>query len=172
MPSSQAGGAAVASEEAGLEFRGIMTTGQGRVFGFYSPQTKASQWIPENKTGGDIVVKGYNVGTGVVTVETKGRVLSLKLPESKIGVMTAAQMAAPAPAAVGPVNLQQPIPQPPVVLNPTPADDAKRLESISAEVRRRRALRQQTTQTGGTQPVQTGQPAQGNPPAGTAPRQP
>jgi hypothetical protein len=46
----------------------------------------------------------------------------------------------PAPTNVSPAVTQA------VVLNPTPADEQRRLDAVAAEVARRRALREQATQ--------------------------
>ena len=62
-------------------------------------------------------------------------------------LMLSAQ-AAPPIASVMPSNVPSAVTQA-VVLNPTPADEQKRLEAVAAEVQRRRALREQATQQGG-----------------------
>ena len=62
-----------------------------------------------------------------------------------------------------------------VVLNPTPADEQRRLEAVASEVARRRAMREQATQQigqGGAPPNLPPQNAPGNPAGGRPPGQP
>jgi hypothetical protein len=139
-----AGGANVA-QPAPIEFRGVVVMGGRQRFNFFDPARKQSAWVGLAESGGPYRVTAYDEGRETVTVEVEGRVLSLALEKAKIG-------SAPPPASVpmvggataGAAALAAPSPGvAPVVLNPTPADEARRLEAIAAEVRRRRALRQQ-----------------------------
>lgn len=97
------------------------------------------------EVGGPYRVTAYDEGRETVTVEVGGRVLSLALEKAKIGsAPLPANVPMVAGATAGAAAVAAPSPGvAPVVLNPTPADEAKRLETIAAEVRRRRALRQQ-----------------------------
>jgi len=80
----------------------------------------------------------------------------------------AAAQAMPPPVVatnVGPAVTQT------VVLNPTPADEQKRLDAVAAEVARRRALREQATQQMGQTPAPAPTPQIGpvRPGTGVAP---
>jgi hypothetical protein len=137
----QAAAAAQPTENAPIEFRGILVIGGKQRFNFFDPAKRQSTWVGLNEPGAPYLVSRYDAGTESVLVDAGGRSLTLTLQKATIST-------APAPAnvPVGPPAIAAgtaPVPQPPVVLNPTAADEAKRLEAIAAEVRRRRALRQQ-----------------------------
>lgn len=142
--------AAAPTENAPIEFRGVLVIGGKQRFNFFDPAKRQSAWVALNEAGAPYLVSRYDAGAETVTVDAGGRSLTLTLQKATIA-------AAPAPAnvPVGPPVMASgtaPVPQPPVVLNPTAADEAKRLEAIAAEVRRRRALRQQAE---GAAPVKT-----------------
>jgi hypothetical protein len=129
--------------DATLELRGIMSAGEGYMFSIYDSAHKNSAWARLNETGHPFVVRSHDEARDSVTVEYQGRTLTLALRTAKV--------------ASAPVNLPQPPqaapapggPQPiggPVVLNPSPADEQRRLEAIAAEVNRRRMIRQQALQ--------------------------
>ncbi|MFO1449749.1 MAG: hypothetical protein U1F61_16445 [Opitutaceae bacterium] len=139
----QPAAAAAPTEGAPLEFRGVLVIGSKQQFGFYDPAKRQSVWVGMNESGSDYRVTRFDAGADTVTVEAGGRTLVLELQKVKIA---SAPVPANLPAApVANFGAAAPaVAPPPVVLNPTPADEAKRLEAIAAEVRRRRALRQQT----------------------------
>lgn len=138
-----------------VEFRGVLSQGGVRYFNLVDPSTRKSAWVALNEAGpqGWIVRSCEQVGDNEqVTVEGGGRTLRLSLMRPRTGKAVAQQSAAPSQpaAAQGPVT--------PVVLNPTPAQQAKAQEDIMAEVRRRRLQRQQ--EAASARP-----PGQGAPPA-------
>jgi len=132
--------AATATDNAVLEFRGVMVTNQGPVFLIVDPttQTKKGTWVKLNETGRDFSVKDYDAQGDMVSVDYRGRLLSLSLAKSKVG-SSGIPMAGTAPGGqppnTGPIS--------PVVLNPTAADETRRLEAVTQEVLRRRLMRQQ-----------------------------
>jgi len=140
--------AAAATENAGLEFRGVMVTNQGPVFLIVDPTAPAKKgvWVRLNETGRDFSVKNYDAQSDTVSVDFRGRLLPLPLVKSKVG---SSGMPMPSMAGTTPGG-QPPIAGPisPVVLNPTPADEARRLEAVTQEVLRRRQLRQATPAPG------------------------
>jgi len=143
LPPDQPVAAAAATESAPIEFRGVFVTGSRQQFGFFDPSRRQSVWVGLNDGTSDYRVTRFDSDTDTVHVEAGGRPLILTLQKVKIA---SAPMPANLPAA--PVAMMNQVPGAatalsPVVLNPTPADEAKRLEAIAAEVRRRRALRQQ-----------------------------
>jgi len=86
---------------------------------------------------------------------------------------SAAQNMAPPPPQMS--NVPQAVTQA-VVVNPTPADEARRLEAVASEVARRRALREQVSQQVTPppvppQPMQPRQPPNNLPSAGQQPAQ-
>lgn len=162
LPPAAATDAAAPTQDAPLELRGIMSSGGTTMFSLYDPTHHSSAWVRQNDTGREFVVRNYDDARDVVTVEYQGRTLTLALKTAKVAsapVMPFPQpvMGPPAPAGVTP-------PQPiggPVVLNPTPADEQRRLEAIAAEVNRRRMIRQQALQA---QRQNAGQNQPGTPP--------
>jgi hypothetical protein len=140
--------AAAPTENAPLELRGIVETSGGYLYGIFDPGKRQSSWVRLND-GGDFAVRSHDVQNDTITVEYQGRSLTLALKAAKV------ESIGPAPNPVQ-VNAPRPgFPGGPVVINPTPADEARRLEGVAAEVRRRRMLRQAAAQ----------QAAQGQPPA-------
>jgi hypothetical protein len=141
------------TQDAQLELRGIMASGDRTMFSIYDSTRHTSYWTRLNDTGHDFVVRSYDAARDVVTVDYQGRSLTLALKTAKVA---SAPVNQPQP---GPPMLQPQAPQPiggPVVLNPTPADEQRRLEAIAAEVNRRRMVRQQALQAnrqGGNAPA-------------------
>lgn len=141
------------TENAPLELRGVLGTGADALFNIYDPSRKRSAWVRANDADGrEFVVRSFDAGSTTVQVEHGGRSLSLKLAEAKILPLAANAVPMPAPVPGGPT---------PAVVNPTPADEARRLESVAAEVRRRRALRAAAAQQ--QQQQQQRQPGQPTP---------
>lgn len=140
MPKPQDTAAApVATEGAAVEFRGLIATKDGPLFGLYDRARNQGAWVRENDRGADFVVRSYDKANDMVTVDYQGQKFTLPLSSARIA--TAAPSAVPAPAAVS-------VPRSPGAAGGQPAStvarapDPARLESVAAEVRRRRALRQ------------------------------
>lgn len=143
MPPASAGASAPVSGGA-IEYLGYMQTGEGRLFRLYDPARKARVWARLNEPNAElgVVVKKHDADRGTITLEHRGKVLTLEEPKAKV-----AAGGAPAPLPPPPVasNVPAAVTQA-VVLNPTPADEARRLDAVAAEVQRRRALRDQAAQ--------------------------
>lgn len=166
--------AAAAPEGGGLELRSIMTSGQAAQFSIYDATTKRATWVSLNDKGNnpDLVVKNYDANTETVSVDYRGRPLTLPLQRAKIAVLpvSALPMAAMPMLALPPAGATlATVPAPPpsalvktVKVNPTPAEEAQRLQAVVEEIRRRRELREQTgqQQTPQLQPAQQGQRGQ------------
>lgn len=150
-----------------LEYRGYMETGEGRLFRIHDPAKKTGTWIKMNEKNADfdILAKQHDIDQDTLTIEHQGKTLTLAERKPKIVSSGAAAAAMPPPIqAPAPSNVAPAVTQA-VVLNPTPADEQRRLDAVAAEVARRRALREQATQQlnqGGTPqitlPSQTVQP--------------
>jgi hypothetical protein len=149
-----------------LEFRGIMVDSDGIRFRLYDPARKTGTWVKLNERNPDfdVVVKQHDDGQNTLTIEYQGRLLTLAGRESKVSSSGTAVQPIPLPAMAPavPAAVTQA-----VVINPTPADEQRRLEAVAAEVARRRALREQALQqpaTPGAMPQvvvpQTPQPPQ------------
>jgi hypothetical protein len=141
------------TDNAGLEFRGVLVTNQGPMFLIVDPTgpVKKGVWVKPNDTGRNFSVKNYDAQSDTVSVDYGGRLLALSLVKPKVGSsgMLPMPMGGTTPGAqppgAGPIS--------PVVLNPTSADEARRLEAVTQEVLRRRQMRQQPSPTPGAQPV-------------------
>jgi hypothetical protein len=140
-----------------IEFRGFMETGDGMRFRLYDPSRKAGAWVKLNEREPtlDVVAKQFSGAPDgeTLVVEHQGRTLTLAQRVSKVVSSGAAVQNMPPPP---PMNNVPPAVTQAVVVNPTPADEAKRLEAVASEVARRRALREQAAQ-------QMGQGAMGVP---------
>ncbi|MFA5262996.1 MAG: hypothetical protein WC378_04160 [Opitutaceae bacterium] len=144
------GSQASAQEGVLLEFRGIMAMNGEEFFNLVDPSTKKGAWLKLNQTGRPFVVRGHEVSGPAdnVIVEYQGRTLKLALLRPKTAKASPVASVAAAAAAAAPRG-----PISPVVLNPTPADEAVRLEAFRAEVLRRRLQRQQAAQQGAAAPA-------------------
>ena len=142
MPAGTAGATTV-SEGAPIELRGVMETRSGMSFCIFDPAKKVSAWVGLNEKDRDFTVKSYDATNETVTVDHGGRVLTLAMRAVKVA--SSGQAAAPAPLpSPGMPMVPTPVTQS-VVVNPSAADEARRLEAVATEVRRRRALREQAS---------------------------
>lgn len=141
-----AANSAVPTAGAPLEFRGFMETSEGQRFRLYDPAGKKGSWVKLNERDPalDVVVKQFNSEPNAETlvVEHQGRTLTLAQRVAKVVSAGAAVQNLPPPAMS---NVPTAVTQS-VVVNPTPADEARRLEAVASEVARRRALREQAAQ--------------------------
>lgn len=159
-----------------LEFRGLMETSEGMRFRLYDPARKVGVWVKLNERDPtlDVVAKQFVTEGESLVVEHQGRTLTLAQRVSKVvSSGSAAQNMAPPPPQMS--NVPQAVTQA-VVVNPTPADEARRLEAVASEVARRRALREQASQQVNPppvppQPMQPRQPPNNLPSAGQQPAQ-
>jgi hypothetical protein len=147
-PSAAAPAAAVESPSGGLEYRGNLDLGDGLQFRLFDPARKNGVWVRLNQRNEelDVTARRYDDEQKTLTVEHQGR--SLTLPMRVAKVVSGGSPVPMAPAAVAPppaANVAPAVTQT-VVVNPTPADEQRRLEAVAAEVARRRALREQASQ--------------------------
>ena len=163
----QASGPAAPTQGAPLEYRGYMVTSEGTQYRLYDPAKKAGTWVKLNERNPDfeVVAKQFDRDRNTLVIEHQGRTLTLAERESKIVSAGNAASALPQPvqppAAAPAINVAPAVTQT-VVVNPSPADEQKRLEAVASEVARRRALREQATQ-------QVGQPQPAMPQPGVPP---
>ena len=153
-----------------------METSEGMRFRLYDPARKVGVWVKLNERDPtlDVVAKQFVTEGESLVVEHQGRTLTLAQRVSKVvSSGSAAQNMAPPPPQMS--NVPQAVTQA-VVVNPTPADEARRLEAVASEVARRRALREQASQQVTPppvppQPMQPRQPPNNLPSAGQQPAQ-
>ncbi len=148
MPAATAGTAA-ATTGAPLEYRGIMQTAQGLKARVVDPSRRSGAWllVNERDPAFDFVVKQIDLEHDTVTVDYQGRALTLAQHVAKVtsaGVAPNFPGAMPNPAANMPPAIAGS-----VVVNPTPADEQRRLEAVASEVARRRQMREQAAQQSG-----------------------
>jgi hypothetical protein len=132
-----------------VELRGVMSTSQGDSYCIYDTAKKTGTWVGLNEPGYDFVVKSADPDGNSVTVNFQGRSMRLTLRTSKVASVGPAGSAGPAgpPGSAGF--------SPPAVLNPTPADEQRRLDAVAAEVRRRRLEREKAAQGQASTPPAT-----------------
>jgi hypothetical protein len=139
LPPNSATAGAQAGPSGPVELRGIMSTSQGAAYCIYDTAKRTSAWVGLNEGGNDFVVKSADPNSDSVTVEFQGRSLRLVLRTAKVSSSGAGA------GAAGPPGVQTAVASS-VVLNPTPADEQKRLEAVAQEVRRRRMERERAAQ--------------------------
>ena len=147
---------AAPTENTPIELRGVMAAPDGLRFAIYEPALQKGSWVKANETGFGFVVRSYDAGKSAVTVDYQGRPQTLTLKEARFdGTVAPAPMMPGAPGQVRPAG---PGGAPAITANP--AEEAKRLEQVANEVRRRRAARQAATQNpaGAPAPATTGTP--------------
>ena len=145
MPKA-ASGAAAPTANAPLEFVGYYEDSVGRLFRVRDTASKKGVWLRLNERSDEpnLIVKQHDEKPNTLTVEHQGRVLTLAAREAKI-----ASSGPLMPAGISPPPMPSTVPASvtnSVMLNPTPADEKGRLDSVAAEVARRRALRVQAEQ--------------------------
>ncbi len=154
-PSGHTSQASTPAEQSTLEFRGVVTDGAGTSYSIFDTSTNKGRWVRAEDTEGPVRVRAYDAGNGTLELEQNGRPLTLTLKRVVIQAGQPVAVAMPNPGAGG------------VVRGADGAADARRLEAVAAEVRRRRALRnaaqaqQGRPATGATGQVPTPPPASG-----------
>src|SRR4051812_24956229 len=131
-----------------LEYRGYIETAEGIQYRIFDPAKKTGTWLKLNERNPEfeVVAKQHDTSHQTLTIEHQGRTLTLEERKPKVVSSGNAAQALPPPPPVAPAaNVPQAVTQA-VVLNPTPADEQRRLEAVASEVARRRALREQATQ--------------------------
>jgi hypothetical protein len=137
LPSNLADAAAQGGVGGPVELRGVMSTSQGTEFCIYDVLKKSSAWVGLNESGNAFVVKSADPSGDNVTVEYQGRTMRLTLRTAKVA--SAGQVIGV--QAGNPMSVTQS-----VVLNPSAADEQRRLDAVAAEVRRRRQEREKAAQ--------------------------
>lgn len=138
-------------EQSVLEFRGMVVDAGGTAYSVFDATANKARWLRVGE-GDTFKVKQYDSASSQLEIEQQGKTLKLPLKRATI--------------AAGPAVVANPTPSPqqqngaPNARPGDPAADAKRLETVAAEVRRRRALRSNPP------------PPAANPPAAVAPAAP
>jgi hypothetical protein len=139
---------------AALEFRGFVDVGGGKQFRLFDPAKKQGAWVRLNERSPEFeaVIRQHNEGEESVSVEHQGRTVTLTMRKAKIVADLSAPVAPPVIAPAGPAITVTPAVTQSVMVNPSPADEQRRLEAVAAEVNRRRALREQAMRQSTGQP--------------------
>jgi hypothetical protein len=140
---------------AALEFRGFVDVGGGKQFRLFDPAKKQGAWVRLNERSPEFeaVIRQHNEGEESVSVEHQGRTVTLTMRKAKIVADAAAAAPPPGVAPAGPAITVTPAVPQSVMVNPSPADEQRRLEAVAAEVNRRRALREQAMRQSAGQPI-------------------
>ncbi len=160
---------AAPTQNAALQYMGWVENSDGRLYRIIDPAKKTGTFlkIGDKDTNLDVVIKQHDDDRDTITVDHGGQTLTLPQHESKVASGGAIPQGIPPPPMPMPMPNVSPAVTQSVVVNPTPADEQRRLEAVAAEVARRRALREQATQQSQMNPQQ----AVTAPPPPMAPRQ-
>jgi len=132
-----------------LEFRGVFMDQGELFFSVFNPVAKSSVWVGLNEPGQAFTVRSFDADTQTITAEHNGRSLVLGLKKAPVAAL--------APDATGPA-VRGAAPGATAVTAANATEEAKRLANLAAEIRRRRAMRQQTgTPTTNAAPAPTRQ---------------
>jgi hypothetical protein len=145
LPANVAAAGAANGPAGPIELRGISSTSDGAAFCIYDTAKKKDTWVGLNETGYDFVVKSSDPASDSISVQYQGRIMKLTLRAAKVASSGVASQAVVAPNMGGP----------PLELNPTPADEQRRLDAVAQEVRRRKMEREKAAlnaQNGVNQP--------------------
>jgi hypothetical protein len=115
------------TEQGVLEFRGMVEEGGQRAYSVFDATANKARWLMVGE-GDTFKVKSFDPSTNQLEIEQQGKSVKLALKRSTIQA-GAAVVSAPPPNGQPNVNAAN------------QANDARRLETVAAEVRRRRALR-------------------------------
>ena len=137
---------AAAAVELPLEFHGYMQTSDGIQFWVRDPARRNGGFVRLNVPESELhlVARSFDPEHATLTVERDGRTFTLPVRKAKIRSAGAATLPTPVPPRPG-VQMPPRITQS-VTLNPTPAQERERLDAITAEINRRRAMREQSAQ--------------------------
>lgn len=124
------------TEDAELQFCGVFGDGNNKRFLIYNATTRRSSWLRLNEEGPDeLYVDAYDAEQGTVAIRQGGRSLNLGLQAARV---TGGSGGGAAPVVLTGTTKDL---TNTVKVNPSPADERRRLEAVAAEVRRRRAAR-------------------------------
>lgn len=155
-PRGQSAASAVVSNTP-IELRGIVSDEDGERFAIYDPVKKEGAWVRIDDKEHPFIVRSYDAATNRIVVDYQGKSQTIVLVEPKFG---------PGKSVAAPIALPGVAAQPAVAVAGAPgrftpgggaqqraaaqpsADEAKRLEAIRAEVARRRAQREASSQQG------------------------
>ncbi|HEY9249479.1 MAG TPA: hypothetical protein VIO38_10120, partial [Rariglobus sp.] len=96
LKQEEASAAPAVTEGAAVEFRGLIASKDGLLFGLYDRTKNVGAWVRQEDKGGEFIVRSYDVAADLVTVDYMGQKFTLPLSSSKI--------AAAIPSAVPVVN--------------------------------------------------------------------
>lgn len=144
-----------------LELRGVTTIDNVTMFSLFDPSAKKTGgWLKLNEQGPGFTIKSYDAASDTVTVDYQGRALKLVMRTPKIA--SSGPAVAVPPAAV-PLVMQPPaapgLAPRPVVPNPAPATEAARMAEWTAEIQKRRDMRNQAPAQSPTPPQTSPQSA-------------
>lgn len=151
--------AGAAEPQGTLEFRGVVTDEAGTAYSIFDTSTNKGRWVRADDSNSPVQVKGFDAANNTLEIEQNGRPVKLSLKRATIQAGQA--VTAMIPSAPPP---QVPGANPGEARRADSGADARRLEAVAAEVRRRRALRNAAKPPQG-QPPANATPAPATPPA-------
>lgn len=151
LPASAGLTTAAVTEGGPIELHGILVMPDGARFSIFDSAKKSATWVRLNEHGTQYVVRSYSVvdGSDQVKIDYQGSTLTLGLKSPKIAAMTAQLPQGYSGQTGTQFNRSgsggNAVTQS-VMLNPTPADEAARLQAVVEAVAARRAARNQAVQ--------------------------
>lgn len=131
-----------------LEFRGLVVDEEGTAFSIFDSTSSKGSWIRADDPNGPVRVKSFDKVNSVLEVEQNGKPVKLALKRAQIQAgPSLASMIPAAPAVAAAAGGK------PAEVKRDPAADARRLEAVAAEVRRRRAMRNAAQPPAAAQPA-------------------
>jgi hypothetical protein len=130
---------------AAWEFRGVAEEAGEVWYSLFDTTAKRSVWVRQGETPPGLAIRTFDPSTLTLSLDYQGK--NLVLP-----IKRAPQVAQPVtlPAPTGVVGGTMPMPNsgsgPAPALNANSPADAQRIQQVTEEIRRRRALRQQAVQ--------------------------
>lgn len=138
------------------EFRGVAEEAGEVWFSLYDTSAKRSVWVKRDATPPGLTLGNFDAAALTLTLDYQGKILVLPIKRAP-QVAVASPLPGVIPGGPQPAVGGMAGPQP-IQLNPgsSPAD-AQRIQQVTEEIRRRRALRQQAVQQGAP-PAPSGNP--------------
>lgn len=139
---------------AAWEFRGVAEEAGEVWYSLFDTTAKRSVWVRQGQTPPGLAIRTFDASTLTLSLDYQGKSLVLPIKRAPQVVQPMPQLPSPTGVVGGPMPVPNAGPGPGQILNANSPADAQRIQQVTDEIRRRRALRQQAVQ--GTPPQPTG----------------
>ena len=86
LPRDQSAAAAAAGAGSDIEFRGMMSTKDGTLFGLYDKNSKEAFWLREGASAGNFSISTFDAENESLTIEANGKKINVALASAVIAV--------------------------------------------------------------------------------------